>query len=353
MATLFDRRTMRTTLTALGLAGLAAAAGGCGAGPAPEETPAAPAAAAGGTLADAVAGTWELESVALRDAADALLPAPEGPALGAPGAIGQLALDAAGYVGLAIMQQGRPQYDDPTPEQAAADLEGYTALFGTYAVDEAAGRMTIRVEGARDPNLTGGAVTLAVGVDPSGDRLTLELPAGASGATPTAAWRRLPALERLTPTHRRVIGFWRHAPNAGDTAADPPLRPGFILYTPAGRMMVHLLDPNRPPYAGAEPTPAEAQAAVRSYTSYFGPFSVDEAGGYFVHHRIGHTLDLTARPESERRTGLGTDAQRFYEFTDDRMVLRYLTTAGVRPPPAGGGEWAGTITWERMTPALP
>ena len=342
---------MRTTLTVLGLAVLAAVAGGCGGGSAPDEAQPVPAEAAAPALADAVVGTWELESVELRDAAGALLPPPEGPALGAPGAIGQLVLGDAGHVGLAIMQQGRPQYDDPTPEQAVADLEGYTALFGTYAVDEAAGRMTIRVAGARDPNLTGGPVTLAV--EASGDRLTLELPAGASGATPTAVWTRLPALAELTPTHRRVIGFWRHVPNAGAAADDPPLRPGFIIYTAAGRMMVHLLDPDRSPYAGGEPTPAEAQAAVRSYTSYFGPFSVDEAGSWFVHHRIGHTLDLTDRPESERRTGLGTDAQRFYEFTGDRMVLRFLTTAGVQPPPEGEVEWPGTITWERMTPALP
>lgn len=342
---------MRTTLTALGLAALAAAAGGCGGGPASDEAPPVPAEAAVPALAEAVVGTWELESVELRAAAGALLPPPDGPALGAPGAIGQLVLGDAGHVGLAIMQQGRPQYDDPTPEQAVADLEGYTALFGTYAVDEAAGRMTIRVAGARDPNLTGGSVTLAV--EASGDRLTLELPAGASGATPTAVWTRLPMLEELTPTQQRVIGFWRHVPNAGAADDDPPLRPGFIIYTAAGRMMVHLLDPDRPPYAGGEPTPAEAQAAVRSYTSYFGPFSVDEAGSWFVHHRIGHTLDLTDRPESERRTGLGTDAQRFYEFTGDRMVLRFLTTAGVQPPPEGEAEWPGTITWERMTPALP
>ena len=343
---------MRTTrMTALGLAVLAAAAGGCGGGPAPDEAPPVPAEADVPALAGAVVGTWELASVELRDAAGALLPAPEGPALGAPGAIGQLVLGDAGHVGLAIMQQNRPQYDDPTPEQAVADLDGYAAFFGTYAVDETAGLLTVQIAGSRDPRLTGGAVTLAA--EAAGDRLTLELPASAAGVTPTAVWTRLPALEQLTPTQRRVTGFWRHVPNEGAAADDPPLRPGFIIYTPAGRMMVHLLDPDRPPYAGGEPTPAEAQAAARSYTSYFGPFSVDEAGSYFVHHRIGHTLDLTDRPEAERRTGLGTDAQRFYEFTGDRMVLRFLTTAGVQPPPEGDVEWPGTITWERMTPALP
>ena len=92
------------------------------------------------------------------------------------------------------------------------------------------------------------------------------------------------------------------------------------------------------------------QSGLGVPTSYFGPFSVDEAGGYFVHHRIGHTIDLTDRPKTERRTGLDTDAQRFYEFVGDRMVLRYLSTAGIQPVPAEGeAEWGGMITWERLS----
>lgn len=341
---------MRTILmTVLGLAVLTAAAGGCGAGSAPDEALPVPTEADFPALADAVVGTWELTSVELRDAAGALLPVPEGPALGAPGAIGQLALGGAGHVGLAIMQQNRPRYEEATPEQALADIEGYTAFFGTYAVDEAAGLLNVEIVGSRDPRLTGASHAGAVAA--AADRLTLELPASAAGVTPTTVWSRLPDRNDLTPTQRRVIGFWRHVPNEGAAADDPPFRPGFIIYTAAGRMMVHLLDPERAAPAAGEPTAEEAQAAVGSYTSYFGPFSVDEEGGYFVHYRIGHTLDLTDRPEAERTTGLGTDAQRFYEFAGDRMVLRFLSTAGIMPPPADGeAEWRGKITWERLTP---
>ena len=338
---------MRTNYAVmLGLLGLVAGLAGCGGGPAEEAMPEAP---AGPSLSAAVVGTWELASVELRDAAGAPLPAPAGPALGAPGAVGQLILDDAGHIGLAIMQQGGPQYEDPTPEQALADLDGYTAFFGTYSVNEAAGELTVQIRGSRDPGLTGASRSGAV--EASADRLSLELPATADGATPTAVWSRLPDLAEVTPTHERVFGFWHHVPNEGATDDDPPLRPGFIIYTPAGRMMVHLLDPERAPYAGDEPTAEEAQAAIRSYTSYFGPFSVDEEGSYFIHHRIGHTLDLTDRPEAERRTGLDTDAQRFYEFVGNRMVLRFLSTAGVLPAPAEGeADWGGMITWERLTP---
>ncbi len=332
----------------LGLLGLVAGLAGCGGGPVEEAMPEAPAEAP--SLSADVVGTWELESVELRDAAGAPLPAPEGPELGAPGAVGQLVLDDAGHIGLAIMQQNRPHYADPTPEQALADLDGYTAFFGTYSVDEAAGELTVQIQGSRDPGLTGASRTGAV--EATADRLSLELPATADGATPTAVWSRLPDLEAVTPTHESVFGFWHHVPNEGATADDPPLRPGFIIYTRAGRMMVHLLDPERAAYAGEAPTPEEAQAAVSSYTSYFGPFSVDEEGSYYIHHRIGHTLDLTDRPEAERTTGLDTDAQRFYEFVGNRMVLRFLSTAGVLPAPAEGeADWGGMITWERLTPA--
>ena len=322
---------------------------GCGGGPATEEASApAEAPAAASEPAPAHVGTWELASVELRDAAGASVPAPDGPALGQPDAVGRLIFDDAGHFGLAIMEQGRPKFDEPTTAQALDDLYGYTALFGIYTLDDGADALAVRFVGSRDPGLTGTTYSMPLSV--AGDQLTLELPALDTGATPTTVWQRVPDMADMTPTHRQVIGFWRHVPNAGDTNDNPAIRPGFIIYTAAGQMMVHLVAPNRPAYAGAEPTAAEAQASVASYTSYFGPFTVDEAGSYFIHHRIGHTIDRTDQPKPERRTGLDTDAQRFYEFIGNRMVLRFLTTAGVQDPPAGDSEWNGMITWERLTP---
>jgi hypothetical protein len=335
-------------MRALGLFGVGALIVGCGGGPATDEA-SAPAPMPAAQPAPAHVGTWELDSVELRDAAGAALPAPDGPALGQAGAVGRLIFDNAGHFGLAIMEQGRPKYADPTPEQAVADLHGYTALFGTYALEDGGAALAVRFGGGRDPGLTGTTHSMPLSV--AGDGLTLELPASASGVTATTVWQRMPDMADLTPTHQQVIGFWQHVPNAGDTRDNPPLRPGFIIYTAAGQMMVHLMAPNRPTHAGAQPTPAEAQATVASYTSYFGPFTVDEAGSYFIHHRIGHTLDLTDQPKPERRTGLDTDAQRFYEFVDNRLVLRFLTTAGVQDPPAGDDDWNGMITWQRLTPA--
>ena len=333
----------------LRLAAIAALAAGCGGGPAVQETPAPEAAPAAAAAPAAHVGSWELASVELRDASGAALPVPDGSALGQPGAVGRLVFDGAGHFGLTIMEQGRPKYAEPTTEQAVADLYGYTAMFGRYTLTAAGDALDVRFAGSRDPGLTGTTYSMPLRV--AGDQLTLELPPLDNGATPTTVWQRMPALAALTPTHERVIGFWEHVPNAGDTPDSPPIRPGFIIYTAAGEMMVHLMDPDRMPYAGPEPTPAEAQAAVASYTSYFGPFSVDEEDSYFIHHRIGHTLDLTDQPRDERRTGLDTDAQRFFEFVGDDMVLRFLTTAGVQDPPPANPEWPGLITWRRLTPA--
>ena len=319
----------------------------CGTPPTSDNSAAAPG-ANGGALTREFPGTWELVSIDLKDASGDPMPAPAPPGFGSGGATGQLVAGRDGFIGLAIMQQGRTKGEELSPEEAVTDVDAYTAMFGTYSVVDSSNLVTVQIQGSRDPRLTGTVQTSVVTL--SGDTMTMELPLSASGIQPAYHWRKLPELTGLTPTHERVIGFWRHVPNEGDTAEDPPLRPGFIIYSAAGRMMVHLMGPERSVYAGLAPTPEEAQATVGSYTSYFGPFSVDEAGGYFVHHRIGHTNDLTDRPKTERRTGLDTDAQRFYEFVGNRMVLRYLSTSGVQPVPAAGeADWGGMITWERLS----
>ena len=346
-------RLMGLSVVAVCVVGLGVVSG-CRGGPArksgvPPEASTAPTGMPGGSLSDNMVGAWELVSVELRDAAGGLLPPPVAPAFGSAGATGLLICDAS-RLGLAIMQQNRPSYARPTPDEAMADLDGYTALFGIYAANETDGLLSIQVQGSRDPRLTETEQIWAATAEE--DRLTVELAGDGSGTRRAPVWRRLPDLAELTPTHRRVSGFWKHIPNDGGTGDEPPLRPGFIIYTAAGRMMVHLMSPGRETHPAEGPTPEQAQAAVSSYTSYFGPYTVDESGDYLVHHRVAHTLDLTDQPPAERRTGVGTAAQRFYEFVDDKLVLRFLSTAGVMPPPAFGAaaEWGGMITWERLTP---
>ena len=58
---------------------------------------------------------------------------------------------------------------------------------------------------------------------------------------------------------------------------------GFIMYDPAGTMGVVIQGGDRQPYAGDEATPEEILAAYRSYTSYFGGFTVDPEAETVTH----------------------------------------------------------------------
>ena len=54
-------------------------------------------------------------------------------------------------------------------------------------------------------------------------------------------------------------------------------RLGYIVYDPAGYMAVTMRRPDGAKFAGRQPTPQEARAAMGTYTSYWGSFAVNEA----------------------------------------------------------------------------
>ena len=175
----------------------------------------------------------------------------------------------------------------------------------------------------------------------SGNRLTLQPPAGDNGNKTQLTWEKLPDLPQseLTETHKRLFGFYRIESVSrrivdGELLTANQYETAFIIYAPSGHMAVHLMRPGREPYAGTRPTPEEALAAVQTYGSYFGPFSVHEDEGYLVHHRIGNLSP----------GGTGTDAQRPYELSDTHLTLR---------PPAGtdseGRQVQSTLRWARIS----
>ena len=136
---------------------------------------------------------------------------------------------------------------------------------------------------------------------------------------------------------RRFIGFWHLVSNErrntkGELVSSNPDQTGFIVYTSTGLMMAHLMRPDRKRYAAAQPTGEEAIAALGTYASYFGLYTIHEQDRYVMHHRIG-----IINPGQ-----IGSDAKRHFEFSDGRLILR--------PPPANvnGQEVQGTITWERL-----
>jgi hypothetical protein len=145
-------------------------------------------------------------------------------------------------------------------------------------------------------------------------------------------------MPNLTPTHRKLIGFWKlisfERRNAkGELLSSNPGQTGFIVYTASGHMMVHMMQPYRRRNVGTTPTPEETIAAYRTYTSYFGPYTVNESEQYVVHHLAG----------AFNSGNVGSDFHRFFEFSGKRLILR--------PPVTKSSDAATqtTITWERLS----
>jgi hypothetical protein len=151
-------------------------------------------------------------------------------------------------------------------------------------------------------------------------------PASASPAAQGAAAQLVGAWRLVSATERMADGTERPDPNVGAQAG------GYIIYTATGQVCAMLANSQRPRWAVIDqPTAAEAGAIPGNMVAYCGTYSVDEAGGFVLHHV---ELDL-----SPNRTG--TDRKRFFTLTGDRLVLRAA-------PPLPEGVQALTITWERV-----
>jgi hypothetical protein len=265
--------------------------------------------------------------------------------------IGYITYSDTGYMGVQVMPNDRAPFagSPPTPDEARTALEGYSAYYGPFRTDaDDDGNFVVHQRvGQISP---GGEVNAKRFYDVEGDRLILT-PAAADGskarATRRILWERLPDVA-LSDEAERFVGFRQLLYTDRYTERDGRLvshdrrnesRDGsYIIYTPTGHMMVHLMARDgRTPYVGTTPTPDEALAAYRSYTGYFGRFTVHENDNppYVVHHQEG-------RP----RPGPPTEAVRLYEVGGD--VLRL----GARPRVSDGEATGGHLYWERL-PARP
>jgi hypothetical protein len=290
-----------------------------------------------------IVGTYRLAGRNVKGDGGAWVPLPDF------NSIGYITYSDTGYMAVNVMPLDRPPFaadGGPTPEEAQAALEGYTAYFGPFSVNEDAegGFLVHHRIGQMDP---GGEVDAKRFYDLEGDRLILT-PATAAGtkgdATRQVVWERLPDAE-LSEEAQRFVGFrqllftdryeqrgsefWHGQRNDGRAGS-------WILYTPTGHMMVHLMArEGRMPYAGGTPTPEEALAAYRSYGGYFGRFTVhdDAEPLYVVHHQEGRTRPVEGV----------TDAERLYHLDGD--VLRL----GGRPRTTEEGEiLGGHLYWEQL-----
>ena len=289
------------------------------------------------SLKDRFVGTWKLVSMEQRNARGEVIP----PATPAPNRTGYIIYDPAGYVAVSIMPVGRKKYagQQPTDDEAKTAMTGYAGYFGTFVVNEKEGFVTHRLQGSVNPGMAADQKRF---FELSGNRLTLKPPPAADGNQARIVWERIPDVTNPTAEQRRFVGFWKLVSNErrnqkGELVASNPGQTGYIIYTAAGFMMVHMVQPNRKPYAAAQPTPAEAREAIRTYANYFGPFYVHDVDGYVVHDQVG-TLNVGRNGPAPQ--------QRFYELSGSRLLLH---------PPATytpeGDTVRGTITWERTAPA--
>ena len=271
---------------------------------------------------------------------------------------GYIIYSPTGQMAVHIQPKVRQRLSNPPKgEEAQAAMQGYTAYFGTYTVNEKEKFVTHHRVGQINP---GGAVDAKRFYDfvttPQGRERLILTPAPADGsgkenATSHLIWERQHDAP-LSPEQKKFVGFWKLLYTDNYRTKDGKMvhhgfqekeggkneaRKGtsYIIYTTSGHMMVHLMDnTGRMKYAAAQPTPEEALKAFQSYSGYFGRFVTYENQNpqYVIHSQQGTT-----------QPGGYSDQQRFYQFTGD--VLRL----GGPPQLNDKGELAGGhLYWQKM-----
>jgi lysophospholipase L1-like esterase len=171
--------------------------------------------------ANPLVGTWTLVLV------DNVLSDGSRVHLYGPRPSGLLMFDAGGRYGLQIVSAGRPTFAANDKSRGTADeyraaVQGSNAHFGTYAVDQAKGTITFRIDHASFPNWEGTEQRRAFSL--VGDHLNYTVPAPTTGggAVGEVEWRRAPAAadSALDPTRfeAEIRAF-----EAADRANPPPL----------------------------------------------------------------------------------------------------------------------------------
>ena len=294
-----------------------------------------------GSEREKIVGTYRLVTIEVKDSNEAWSQTPNFDRMG------YITYSATGYMGVNTMQKSRVPFaaNQPTPEEAQEALGGYSGYYGSYTVDqdEDGGFLVHHRVGQIDP---GGEVDAKRFYDLDGDRLILTpapASAGKEQATRRIVWERLPDAE-LSVDAQKFVGFRQLRYTDRYTERDGRVvthgqknedRAGsYIIYTPTGHMMVHLMpQEGRTPYAGATPTPEEALAAFQTYGGYFGRFTVYEDADppYVVHNQEGRLSP-----------GTESDAERLYQLSGD--VLRL----GGRPRTTNGETSGGHLYWELL-----
>jgi hypothetical protein len=298
------------------------------------------------------AGTYEIVTTEVKDTATGTWsPTPNF------NSNGYIIYAETGHMAVHIMPKVRARFaaNPPTGEEALAALRGYAAYFGSFTVHDNEGDAFVVHHRFGQIN-PGGDVDAKRYYDfvttPNGSKRLILTPAPAGGggkdkAVRRVVWQRMPDAP-LSAEEKKFVGFYKlqytdqyrtkdgkevfHG-SRNETRAGT----SYIIYTSSGHMMVHLMDrEGRTKYAGAEPTPAEALKAYRSYGGYFGRFrTYENQNPPFVYHSQQGSLN----------PGSYSEQKRFYQLKGNILRL------GGPPNLNDAGELAGGhLYWERQGP---
>jgi hypothetical protein len=140
------------------------------------------------SLKEQIIGTWIIVSN------DATAPDGSKQQLFGPNPKGIRVYDASGQTVQIIVHPGVPKFKvnnrlKGTAEENTAAVQGTTATFGTWTVDEASKTITVRNAGGLFPNQAGtDSKNIVVSVTP--DEMKVTNPATASGMRSDSVWRR-------------------------------------------------------------------------------------------------------------------------------------------------------------------
>jgi len=112
-----------------------------------------------------------------------------------PNPRGRATFDADGRYSFMIFRSDVPKFvsnnmNDVTAEESKAALQGMTANYGSWSIDEATKTLTTNIEGASSPNLTGGTQKRNISSITT-DELKYTNPASQIGTVDDVAWRRI------------------------------------------------------------------------------------------------------------------------------------------------------------------
>jgi len=143
--------------------------------------------------------------------------------------------------------------------------------------------------------------------------------------------------QSLDDIAKQFVGTWRLS-SYTDRLADGTTRPNrvsvaYLIYSDAGHMCSVGMDPRRPRWKSATPTPEEALASFQGSYGYCSSVEVHAKEGFVIHH-----VEIDKSPNAVSR-----DRKRWFTFQGpNRVALR------IDPPELTAPVVESTLIWERV-----